>query len=94
MPIDGMTFQCPLLETVIIQYSKGEDGMDKLVNVLVASGINPKKISVIFYEDIKEMDLAENRHIREERQKELRNFEKMGVLVTAGLWNKKIICMH
>lgn len=77
MPIDGMTFQCPLLETVIIQCSKGDDGINKLVNVLAANGINPKKIQVNFYEDIEEMERAENRRIIEEREKELCNFEKM-----------------
>uniref|UniRef100_A0A0E0C8P8 F-box domain-containing protein n=1 Tax=Oryza meridionalis TaxID=40149 RepID=A0A0E0C8P8_9ORYZ len=77
MPIDGMTFQCPLLETVIIQCSKGDDGINKLVNVLAANGINPKKIQVTFYEDIEEMEQAENRCIIEEREKELCNFEKM-----------------
>ncbi|BAF06399.1 Os01g0789000 [Oryza sativa Japonica Group] len=77
MPIDGMTFQCPFLETVIIQCSKGDDGINKLVNVLAANGINPKKIQVNFYEDIEEMERAENRRIIEEREKELCNFEKM-----------------
>uniref|UniRef100_A0A0E0JPQ0 F-box domain-containing protein n=1 Tax=Oryza punctata TaxID=4537 RepID=A0A0E0JPQ0_ORYPU len=77
MPIDGMTFQCLLLETVIIQCSKGDDGIDKLVNVLAANGINPKKIQVTFYEDIEEMELAKNRRIIEEQEKELCNFDKM-----------------
>uniref|UniRef100_A0A0D9V6M7 F-box domain-containing protein n=1 Tax=Leersia perrieri TaxID=77586 RepID=A0A0D9V6M7_9ORYZ len=77
MPIDGMAFQCPHLETIIIQCSKGDDGMDKLVNVLVANGISPEKISVTFYEDIKKMALTESIRIRDERRKELSNFEKM-----------------
>ncbi|XP_047043643.1 putative F-box/LRR-repeat protein At3g42770 [Lolium rigidum] len=45
-PVDGMTFQCPLLESVTIQCSEGDEGIDKLGNVLVANGVSLDKISV------------------------------------------------
>jgi hypothetical protein len=41
-----MTFQCPLLESVTIQCSEGDEGIDKLGNVLVANGVSLDKISV------------------------------------------------
>ncbi|CAO1944789.1 unnamed protein product [Urochloa humidicola] len=52
VPIAGMTFKCPLLETVIIQCSKDDDEIVKTVNAMVEYGISLEKIQVIFYEDI------------------------------------------
>ncbi|CAO2177949.1 unnamed protein product [Urochloa humidicola] len=52
VPIAGMTFKCPLLETVIIQCSKDDDEIEKTVNAMVGYGISLEKIQVIFYEDI------------------------------------------
>ncbi|KAL6853848.1 hypothetical protein ACP4OV_019877 [Aristida adscensionis] len=61
LAIDGMSFQCPLLETVIIQCSKddGENKTEKLVNAMVANGVSLEKIHVTFYEDIEKRELAE-----------------------------------
>ncbi|VAH64921.1 unnamed protein product [Triticum turgidum subsp. durum] len=72
MPTDGMTFQCPFLKSVIIQYSEGDDGIDKLVDVLVANGVSSDKISVTSYEDIKKRAFAENARAEEERPKQKR----------------------
>ncbi|KAF7024175.1 hypothetical protein CFC21_036554 [Triticum aestivum] len=72
MPTDGMTFQCPFLKSVIIQYSEGDDGIDKLVDVLVANGVSSDKISVTSYEDIKKRAFAENARSEEERPKQKR----------------------
>ncbi|KAF7038159.1 hypothetical protein CFC21_048368 [Triticum aestivum] len=72
MPTDGMTFQCPLLKSVTIQYSEGDDGIDKLVDVLVANGISSDKISVTSYEDIKKRAFAEEARAEEERPKKKR----------------------
>ncbi|XP_044397096.1 uncharacterized protein [Triticum aestivum] len=36
---DGMTFQCPLLESVVIQCFEGGEGIDMLGNVMAANGI-------------------------------------------------------
>jgi hypothetical protein len=44
MPIVGMTFKCPLLETVIIQCSKDDDEIEKTVNSMVGYGIGLEKI--------------------------------------------------
>lgn len=52
MPIAGMTFECPLLETVIIQCSKDDNEIEKTVNTMVAHGVSLEKIQVIFHEDI------------------------------------------
>nr|XP_034592549.1 histone H2A.Z-specific chaperone CHZ1-like [Setaria viridis]XP_034592550.1 histone H2A.Z-specific chaperone CHZ1-like [Setaria viridis]XP_034592551.1 histone H2A.Z-specific chaperone CHZ1-like [Setaria viridis]XP_034592552.1 histone H2A.Z-specific chaperone CHZ1-like [Setaria viridis]XP_034592553.1 histone H2A.Z-specific chaperone CHZ1-like [Setaria viridis]XP_034592554.1 histone H2A.Z-specific chaperone CHZ1-like [Setaria viridis]TKW17184.1 hypothetical protein SEVIR_5G349800v2 [Setaria v len=52
MPIAGMTFKCPLLETVIIQCSRDDDEIENTVNAMVSYGISSEKIQVIFYEDI------------------------------------------
>lgn len=52
MSIAGMTFKCPLLETVIIQCSKDDVEIEKTVAAMVALGIGLEKIQVIFYEDI------------------------------------------
>ncbi|KAM0901900.1 hypothetical protein ACQ4PT_019651 [Festuca glaucescens] len=71
MSIDGMTFWCPFLENVIIQCSKDDDGIDKLVNVLVVNGISADKISITFYEDIKNKEHVERIRADEERLKEL-----------------------
>ncbi|KAM3351963.1 hypothetical protein ACQJBY_023693 [Aegilops geniculata] len=72
MPTDGMTFQCPFLQSVIIQCSEGDDGIDKLVDVLVANGISSDKISVTSYEDIKQRAFAEKARAEEERPKQKR----------------------
>ena len=72
MPTDGMTFQCPLLKSVTIQYSEGDDGIDKLVDVLVTNGISSDKISVTSYEDIKKRAFAEEARAEEERPKKKR----------------------
>jgi hypothetical protein len=77
MSIDGITFQCPFLENVIIQCSKDDDGIDKLVNVLVVNGISADKISITFYEDTKKKEHLVRRRADEERLKELFIFEKM-----------------
>jgi hypothetical protein len=77
MSIDRMTFQCPFLESVIIQCSKDDDGIDKLVNVLVVNGISADKISITFYEDIKNSKHVERRRVDGEWLKELCVFEKM-----------------
>jgi len=52
MSIAGMTFNCPLLDTVIIQCSKDDVEIGKTVAAMVALGISLEKIQVIFYEDI------------------------------------------
>ncbi|CAM0883270.1 unnamed protein product [Alopecurus aequalis] len=77
MPIAGMTFQCPFLERVIVQCSKDDDGVDKLVNVLVMIGISADQINIAFHEDIEKREHVEMRHADEERWKELKIFEKM-----------------
>ncbi|KAL6614348.1 hypothetical protein ACP70R_036618 [Stipagrostis hirtigluma subsp. patula] len=65
MPTAGMTFQCPLLETVTIQCSKDDDKdeMEKMVNAMVANGVSLEKIHVTFYEDIKWSDLTKRRRL-------------------------------
>uniref|UniRef100_A0ACD5VSC9 Uncharacterized protein n=1 Tax=Avena sativa TaxID=4498 RepID=A0ACD5VSC9_AVESA len=77
MSVDVMTFQCPFLESVTIQCSKDDDGIDKLVNVLVVNGISAEVISTTLCEDIKERAHAERIRADEERSKELGIFEKM-----------------
>ncbi|KAG2578783.1 hypothetical protein PVAP13_6NG111500 [Panicum virgatum] len=52
IPVAGMAFKCPLLETVVIQCSKDDDEIEKTVNAMAAHGIGLEKIQVIFYEDI------------------------------------------
>jgi hypothetical protein len=52
MSIAGMTFNCPLLDTVIIQCSKDDVKIENTVAAMVALGISLEKIQVIFYEDI------------------------------------------
>nr|CAB3474511.1 unnamed protein product [Digitaria exilis] len=52
MPITGMTFECPLLETVIVQCSKDDNEIEQTVNAMVAHGVSLEKIQVIFHEDI------------------------------------------
>ncbi|CAL4960982.1 unnamed protein product [Urochloa decumbens] len=63
--ITGMTFQCPLLETVTIQCSKDDGEIQKTVDALVAIGISLEKIHVTFYEDIQK-NLAERKRARQE----------------------------
>ncbi|CAL4947056.1 unnamed protein product [Urochloa decumbens] len=63
--ITGMTFQCPLLETVTIQCSKDDGEIQKSVDALVAIGISLEKIHVTFYEDIQK-NLAEGKRARQE----------------------------
>ncbi|KAF8766090.1 hypothetical protein HU200_007582 [Digitaria exilis] len=65
--ITGMTFQCPLLETVTIQCSKDDGEIQKTVDALVAAGISLEKIQVIFNEDIQK-NLAERKRARPERK--------------------------
>lgn len=77
MPIDGMAFRCPLLESVVIQCSEGDERIDKLVNVLVVNGISLDKIDIAFYDDIEKRDRVERTRADEERSKELSIFEKM-----------------
>jgi len=82
-----MTFQCPLLESVMIQCWEGDEGIDKLGNVLVANGVSPDKISVTilvpiryrtdekhvtFYEYIKKRPLEEKICADEEQVKKAR----------------------
>ncbi|CAM0883271.1 unnamed protein product [Alopecurus aequalis] len=69
MPTDGVSFQCPFLGRVTIHCSEGDDGIDKLVNVLVAHGISSDKISVTSYEDIKKKAHADKIRAEEERPK-------------------------
>jgi hypothetical protein len=52
MSIAGMTFNCPLLDTVIIQCSKDDVKIENTVAAMVALGISLEKIQLIFYEDI------------------------------------------
>ena len=52
MSIAGMTFKCPLLETLIILCSKDDVEIGKTVAAMVGLGIGLEKIQVIFYEDI------------------------------------------
>ena len=81
--MDGMTFQCPLLESVTIQCSEGDEGIDKLGNVLVANGVSLDKINVTilvtnkfrtdeihvtFYEYIRKRALEEKIRASERRQ--------------------------
>ena len=61
--IAGMTVQCPLLETVIIQCSKDDGEIQKTVDALVATGISLEKIHVTFYEDIQK-NVAESLRLR------------------------------
>ncbi|RCV27696.1 hypothetical protein SETIT_5G345500v2, partial [Setaria italica] len=63
--ITGITFQCPLLETVIVQCSKDDGEIQKTVDALVATGISLEKIHVTFYEDIRK-NLAERKRGRQE----------------------------
>lgn len=77
MPIDGMTFGCPFLESVVIQCSEDDVGIEKLVNALVVNGISLFKIDIAFYGDIEKRGRAERIRADEERSKELRIFEKM-----------------
>ena len=76
MPIDGMTFQCPLLESVVIQCSEGDGSIDKLLSVLVVNGISLDNINIAFYDEIEKRDRAERIRADEEQSKELRIFEK------------------
>lgn len=86
-PVDGMTFQCPLLESVTIQCSEGDEGIDKLGNVLVANGVSLDKINVTIlvtnkyktdeihvtlYEYIKKRALQEKISASEEQVKKAR----------------------
>jgi hypothetical protein len=64
-----MTFECPFLGSVTIQCSEGDDGVDKLVNVLVAKGVSSDKISVTSYEDIEKKARAEKIRAEQERPK-------------------------
>lgn len=77
MPIDGMTFRCPFLESVVIQCSEDDEGIDKLVNVLVVNGVSSDKINIAFYDEIEKRDRVERIRADEERSKELSIFEKM-----------------
>jgi hypothetical protein len=52
MSIAGMTFNCPLLDTVIIQCSKDDVKIENTVAAMVALDISLEKIQLIFYEDI------------------------------------------
>ncbi|RLM91609.1 hypothetical protein C2845_PM08G27970 [Panicum miliaceum] len=63
--IAGMTVQCPLLETVIIQCSKDDGEIQKMVDALIATGISLEKIHVTFYEDIQK-NVAERKRKRQE----------------------------
>ena len=63
--IAGMTVQCPLLETVVIQCSKDDGEIQKTVDALVATGISLEKIHVTFYEDILK-NVAERKRKRQE----------------------------
>ncbi|CAL4973649.1 unnamed protein product [Urochloa decumbens] len=90
VPIAGMTFKCPLLETAIIQCSKDDEEIEKTVNAMVGYGISLEKIQVIFYEDIeraerwgksleemKEIDILEKARKEKENQ-ELVDSSKAG----------------
>jgi len=70
----GMTFKCPLLETLIIQCSKDDVEIGKTVAAMVALGISLEKIQVIFYEDI---ERAEMRGVSLEELKKQDALEKM-----------------
>ncbi|CAL4954150.1 unnamed protein product [Urochloa decumbens] len=85
MPIAGMTFMCPLLETVIIQCSKDDDEIEKTVNAMVGYGISLEKIQVIFYEDIERakrwgmsLEQMKEHDILEKARKEKENQERLG----------------
>ncbi|CAO2171715.1 unnamed protein product [Urochloa humidicola] len=78
-----MTFKCPLLETVIIQCSKDDDEIEKMVNAMVGYGISLEKIQVIFYEDIerakrwgKTLEEMKEHDILEKARKEKENQER------------------
>uniref|UniRef100_A0ACD5WKW8 Uncharacterized protein n=1 Tax=Avena sativa TaxID=4498 RepID=A0ACD5WKW8_AVESA len=77
MPIGGITFQCPFLESVIIHCSAFSYGVAKLVNVMFVNGISEDKINFTLDEDIKERERLERICADEERSKELSIFEKM-----------------
>ncbi|KAL6853847.1 hypothetical protein ACP4OV_019876 [Aristida adscensionis] len=66
-----MSFQCPRLETVIIQCSKGgsENKTEKLVNAMVANGVSLEKIHVTFYEDIVKRNLPERMGVGQEEER-------------------------
>jgi hypothetical protein len=59
VPINGMTLQCPLLETIIIRCSKDDKEIQMMVNAMVAKEINLEKINVKFYEDLAEKIITE-----------------------------------
>ena len=69
MPTDGMSFECPFLGSVTIQCSERDDGIDKLVNVLVAHGVSSDKIIVTSYEDIRKKAHADKIRAEVERPK-------------------------
>ncbi|OEL26465.1 hypothetical protein BAE44_0012515 [Dichanthelium oligosanthes] len=76
MPIDAITFQCPLLNSVTIQCSKGDDGIDKMVNAMVANGVSLDRIHTTFYKDIEKSEREERVRVRQEEEKELRILQK------------------
>ncbi|TKW17182.1 hypothetical protein SEVIR_5G349600v4 [Setaria viridis] len=76
VPINGMTLQCPLLETVVIRCSKDDREIHKMVNAMVANGVSLEKINVKFYEVLVEKVIAEIIRSRHEQEKEFAIFEK------------------
>ncbi|KAL6614350.1 hypothetical protein ACP70R_036620 [Stipagrostis hirtigluma subsp. patula] len=76
VPINGMTIQCSLLETVVIRCCKNDGEVDKIVNAMVVNGVSSEKIHVTYYKDIVKRCLAEVKSQGQERQKELAILEK------------------
>ncbi|TVU34845.1 hypothetical protein EJB05_16699 [Eragrostis curvula] len=71
-----MALQCPHLQEVIIHCSKGDEGIDTMVNAMVANGVSLEKIQITFYEDIVEKCRSEVARKTQERRKQFSIFEK------------------
>ncbi|TVU21454.1 hypothetical protein EJB05_31088, partial [Eragrostis curvula] len=72
-----MAFQCPHLQTVIIQCSKDDSEIDTIVNAMLDNGVNLEKIQVIFYEDLIKRGVSEVTINFQKQKKEFGIFEKM-----------------
>ncbi|TVU34848.1 hypothetical protein EJB05_16702, partial [Eragrostis curvula] len=71
-----MAFQCPHLQTVLIYCSKGDDGINTMVNAIVANGIDLEKIKITYYEDLMQKCLVEANRMKQEQREEFGIFEK------------------
>ena len=75
-PTNGMTFGCRLLHSVTIQCTNGDEGVDKLVSVVVANGVSLYKIHVTMtyreYIEKRASELEDKASVAEEPAKKVR----------------------